>query len=88
MSVHYDTAYYRSELWAAFRAFVRARCHGICEQCGTQPMQAVHHLTYARFGGKERVQDLLGVCHPCHAGLHEQAWRAQRLMECVKRRVV
>ena len=42
-----------------------------CEQCGTEgPILDVHHLTYDRFGGDERMTDLQVLCRPCHNEAH------------------
>jgi len=57
--------YYASREWALLKEHVRERSGGICERCKVNSHQATHHLTYARFG-YERLDDLLGVCDPCH----------------------
>jgi hypothetical protein len=43
----------------------------VCFKCGIWdvPMH-VHHLTYARFGGDELMEDLAIVCVPCHEEIH------------------
>ena len=41
-----------------------------CEQCGARDRLDVHHLTYDRFGGDERMSDLRVLCRPCHNKAH------------------
>jgi hypothetical protein len=53
-----------SREWALLKIQVRERSGGLCERCGAK-QQATHHLTYERLG-HERLEDLLGVCNPCH----------------------
>jgi len=64
MTTDYQT-YKASREWAVRREAVRKRANGKCERCLTADMQQVHHLTYARIG-EEPLEDLLGVCKPCH----------------------
>ena len=61
-------AYLASREWAVLKERVRERSGGYCERCLTAPYQETHHLTYERTGS-ERLEDLLGVCSPCHAYL-------------------
>ena len=58
--------YLASREWALKREAVRKRAGNKCERCYVAPMQAVHHLTYANIG-KEPLEDLQAICHPCHA---------------------
>ena len=60
--------YLASREWALLREQVRARNGGRCERCWRAPHEDTHHQTYARVGC-ERLEDLLGVCRPCHAFL-------------------
>ncbi len=42
-----------------------------CEECNAEgPILDVHHLTYDRFGGDERMTDLQVLCRPCHNRVH------------------
>ena len=41
-----------------------------CEECGAEGPLDVHHLTYDRFGGDERMTDLQVLCRPCHNQAH------------------
>lgn len=61
--------YLRSPQWAAIRRAVWQRCGGVCEHCGQEPMQQVHHKTYARLF-KEHLTDLEGLCEMCHEFRH------------------
>jgi 5-methylcytosine-specific restriction endonuclease McrA len=65
-----DRSFYRSAAWRALWLAVYRRSRGWCERCGRALMVQVHHRTYARFGGAEALDDLLGVCRPCHVALH------------------
>ena len=60
--------YLASREWALLKRQVRARAREVCERCHKAPMTEVHHLTYERIG-HESLEDLLGVCKPCHAYL-------------------
>lgn len=57
--------YLASREWALLKAAVRRRSGGTCERCHAAPHDETHHLTYERIG-QERLEDLLGVCEPCH----------------------
>jgi 5-methylcytosine-specific restriction endonuclease McrA len=57
--------YLASREWALLRERVRERSGGVCERCARNPMDAVHHLTYARVG-RELLTDLQAICDPCH----------------------
>jgi hypothetical protein len=60
--------YLASREWALLKNRVRERSGGICERCKKAPQQATHHKTYERIG-HESLDDLLGVCNPCHEWL-------------------
>ncbi len=64
----YD-GYLHSDEWRAKRRRVLRRAGGICERCGRAKAAHVHHLTYARVG-RERIEDLVGLCWPCHQAQH------------------
>lgn len=62
--------YLQSEHWISFRdAVLRERQS--CELCDTYAASNVHHLTYER-RGSELPSDVLALCRPCHAGLHNK----------------
>ena len=63
--------YLASREWAVLKRGVRARSFGICERCRRAPYEQTHHVTYTR-RGQERLEDLLGVCRPCHEYLSAQ----------------
>jgi hypothetical protein len=54
--------------WKFLREKVGFRCGNICERCKSKPYQECHHLTYDR-RFREKMEDLLGVCTPCHREL-------------------
>lgn len=62
-------AYLCSPEWWRLRAAVKDRCYGICEKCRRKAMAHVHHQTYIRKYA-ELPEDLLGLCEPCHSGIH------------------
>lgn len=57
--------YYASREWALLKERVRERSGGNCERCGDRPYEQTHHLTYERLGN-ELLEDLQGLCAPCH----------------------
>ncbi len=61
--------YLCSREWGLLREQVRDRCGGVCERCRKAPMSHVHHLTYVR-KYNERLDDLRGLCAPCHEFTH------------------
>ena len=62
-------AYLCSREWAEKREAIRERAGGKCERCRTLPMDAVHHLTYAR-KYNEDLADLQAICSACHEFTH------------------
>lgn len=66
--------YLCSREWGVRREAVKRRAGGTCERCGSAPMSHVHHLTYKRRYA-EPLEDLLGVCEPCHAYVHGRSDR-------------
>lgn len=65
-------AYLTSRPWAKRVAAVKIRAGSMCERCKRRPLDHIHHLTYERIFN-EPPDDLLGVCHPCHAFLHAKS---------------
>jgi hypothetical protein len=57
--------YLASREWALKKEAVKRRAKGACERCWKNPHEQTHHLTYIRVG-RELLEDLLGVCRPCH----------------------
>lgn len=62
-------AYLCSREWWEKRQAVAKRADGRCERCCFLPLDAVHHLTYAR-KYNERLEDLQAICNPCHQYTH------------------
>lgn len=65
-------SFINSEEWRKIKKALFAVRRKICEECGAVDVIHVHHLTYKRFGGKERQEDLKVLCEPCHMALHER----------------
>jgi 5-methylcytosine-specific restriction endonuclease McrA len=59
-------AYRASRPWALLKRQVRIRANGRCERCAERSVDHIHHRTYERTG-QERLDDLWGLCSPCHA---------------------
>lgn len=51
---------------------VHARDGRACRVCGIYCGQSIHlhHYIYRSQGGPTTVENLLSVCHKCHAGIH------------------
>lgn len=62
-------AYLCSREWAEKKVAVHKRAGGKCERCRVLPIDAVHHLTYAR-KYNEQLEDLQAICQPCHDFTH------------------
>jgi hypothetical protein len=79
------TAYLASPHWAEvrvrFRAFTPAHCI-VCQKRDARLQ--IHHKTYKRLG-RERLTDLVYVCHDCHRDIHFQ--RGTDLWKKTKRAV-
>lgn len=61
--------YLLSDAWKEKRILVKRRCKSICEGCGKNTVQEVHHLTYKNVE-KEFLFELVGLCLGCHAAYH------------------
>lgn len=57
--------YLRSGTWARRRQAVIKRAGGVCEACGSEKAEQVHHLTYQNVG-REPLFELVAVCRACH----------------------
>lgn len=57
--------YLASREWSVKTRAVRERCKNVCERCRRHRVDAVHHLTYIR-KYRELLEDLQGICKPCH----------------------
>lgn len=63
--------YLSSPEWRAKRKLVLERDNYKCQRCAATRRLQVHHLTYERIF-KERLDDLLTLCQPCHRRLHDR----------------
>lgn len=61
--------YYASREFGVLKRQVRERSGGVCERCATAPMDVAHHVTYERLG-REKLEDMLALCEPCHRYVH------------------
>jgi 5-methylcytosine-specific restriction endonuclease McrA len=69
---HYHE-YLRSPTWRAIRNGALKNAFFRCERCGRADALEVHHVTYARLGGDELLEDLEVLCETCHYGHHTYA---------------
>lgn len=60
--------YLESEEWQQKRSMVLKRANWICEGCGKNRANQVHHLTYERVG-HEMLFDLVAICKDCHESI-------------------
>jgi 5-methylcytosine-specific restriction endonuclease McrA len=66
-------AYLQSDIWKQKRNQVLKRADGKCERCKAIIFDPdVHHLTYDRVGGNERLDDLIVLCFPCHRNADDE----------------
>lgn len=63
--------YLKTQHWKRIRALALDRYGDSCVLCNQRPVD-VHHRTYERLG-RERLDDLVVLCDPCHATYHQQA---------------
>ncbi len=68
--------YENSEIWKDLREKALKRAHDQCERCRGStnvvgPLQ-VHHNTYERIGGREKMTDLEALCFKCHREAHRE----------------
>lgn len=63
--------YLLSDEWKSKREIVIKRCGGICQGCGINKVEHIHHLTYERLFD-EMLFDLVGVCRSCHQKIHPE----------------
>ncbi|MCP4761908.1 MAG: HNH endonuclease [archaeon] len=56
--------------WQAIKDNLFALRGKKCEVCGSTKYIQVHHLTYKRFGGKEKPEDLKILCGKHHKKVH------------------
>jgi hypothetical protein len=63
--------YYDSEVWKKIRDRKLYDQDGVCQICGGRAW-VVHHLSYQRLGGNEKLTDLQALCGPCHDYQHPE----------------
>jgi len=64
--------YLLTEEWRKKRQLVLNRCKNMCEGCGINQAEAVHHLTYEHIYD-EFLFELIGICNKCHAKIHDKS---------------
>lgn len=63
--------YLKGERWRALRS-AKLSEKPYCECCGRRKGLNVHHLTYRRGWGKEKLSDLMTLCGRCHQLIHQK----------------
>lgn len=57
--------YLKTDHWKVMRSAAKSRDNYKCVECESTAKLEVHHLTYENIG-KERLEDLITLCQPCH----------------------
>lgn len=60
----------RHAFTAAERKAVKAKTSGYCAKCGVNPIGEIHHIRPVVDGGANDLQNLTGLCSPCHREWH------------------
>jgi len=63
--------YLKSQHWMWMKALVLREKGRHCALCGSKYKLEVHHNNYKRLG-KERLSDLVVLCHACHSKHHDK----------------
>lgn len=65
----------RDRVYAERRRQVWDRGDGVCEFCRGAAMGSVHHIAGRRIENPHRLENLIGLCEPCHRRAHaEPEW--------------
>ena len=62
----------RDAIYATRRVEVFERGDGVCEFCRGAAMGSVHHLEGRRVPDPHRLDNLIGLCEPCHRRAHSE----------------
>lgn len=63
-------AYLQSSQWKQIRAIMLSKVDK-CQLCGSKTDLEIHHNSYEHIGNeKEHLEDLVVLCHSCHAKFH------------------
>lgn len=60
-------AFYKSALWLKRAKYVIELVDPICRECQRAASQEVDHITPRADGGSDDVENLQGLCKPCHS---------------------
>jgi len=67
------------------RAIVLTRDKQTCQACGKTPASQVHHIKARRYGGKDKLSNLITLCGRCHMIISPvppfALWKAFRVRE-------
>ena len=68
--------YIESDIWEKKRQERLDLAGERCELCNRSSNLDVHHRTYERFGGDEKMSDLIVLCRTCHSNFHDRLSRS------------
>jgi 5-methylcytosine-specific restriction endonuclease McrA len=60
------------ELYEQLRNQVLRRDGWRCQSCGTMSNLEVHHKKLRSHSGDDSSQNLIALCHKCHASMHRR----------------
>ena len=60
------------------KEYVRCRDGYKCRKCGSKTHLEVHHIIQRKDGGANRPDNLVTLCHECHAALHRGEFTLQK----------
>ena len=60
------------------KEYVRCRDGYKCRKCGSKTHLEVHHIIQRKDGGSNRPDNLVTLCHECHAALHRSEFTLQK----------
>ena len=60
------------------KEYVRCRDGYKCRKCGSKTHLEVHHIVQRKDGGSNRPDNLVTLCHECHAALHRGEFTLQK----------
>jgi len=75
--------YCRSKWFRRIKQQVLKRDNYKCRKCGNNADTA-HHLKYRNKWADTKIQDCISICNPCHARIHKDRIKENKLCENTK----
>lgn len=72
--------FYNTPAWKRMQARYYAEYDRACRICGGNKRVDLHHATYERWGGRERLSDLVALCPHHHTGKGGVHWFHRELL--------